>query len=224
MGEGEQEIKKPRRSDRISSLSQTTPLNHNNAQLPSPLTHQESTNTTNTESLRGGTVTPPEGRPSQIQHRTPVSSPPQLSSPPLDTQPFSQFVLPSESLSHDVIDEEQEGVWGYLIPLDSRFGDTLVLRKRTACPAPSPQADFGKGSKKRGNGKMPSKYYKEEEEIYEDIKLRKGFPAGGYLIGRHPECGTFSHPATLDLLLNILGHRSYPRPAYHFKPALSNLQ
>ena len=189
VGEGEQEIKKPRRSDRISSLSQTTPLNHDNAQLPSPLTHHESTNT---ESLRGGTVTPPEGRPSQIHHRTPVSSPPRLSSPPLETQQFSQFVLPSQSLSHDIIDEEEEGVWGYLIPLDAQFGDTLVLRKRTACPAPTPEDDFGKGSMKRGQGKTPSKHYKEQEEVYEETKRRKGFPAGGYLVGRHPECGTFS--------------------------------
>lgn len=185
--EGQQESKKPRRSERISNLSQTTPLNHNNAQLPSPLTHQESTVT---DDYKEGTVTPPEGRPSQIRHRTPVASPPQagLSSPPSDTQPFSQFVYPPQGLGNDVEDEEAEGVWGYLMPLDRKLGETLVLRKRTACPAPTPKSDFGKGTKQRGRGLSSDRSYGEEEQEYEN-KKEKTFVAGGYLIGRHPECG-----------------------------------
>ena len=184
-------MKKPRRSQRISSKSQTTPLINDNAQLPSPMTHQESTMT---EEYREGTISPPEGRSSQIRPRTPASSspPPQgLSSPPADTQVLSQFVFPMQGLSYDVEDEEAEGVWGYLLPLDRKLGDTLVLRRRTACPAPTPGDDFGKGTARRGCGLSASRSYGEEEEQYEENKRTKGFPAGGYLVGRHPECGMF---------------------------------
>lgn len=189
-GEGQDDSKKPRRSERISSQTQTTPLKVN-THLPSPFTHQESSTT---EVYKEATVSPPEGRPSQIRHRTPVSSPPHqgLSSPPLETQPtqlFSQFVYPPKTLSVDVEDEEAEGVWGYLVPLDSIFGETLVLRKRTACPAPFPASGFGKGSDERGERGCGSVNFNAEELDYEKNKRKHGFPAGGYLIGRHPECG-----------------------------------
>ena len=187
-GEGQDDSKKPRRSERISSQTQATPLKVG-THLPSPLTHQESSTT---EAYKEATVSPPEGRPSQIRHRTPVSSPshPGLSSPPLDTQPtqpFSQFIYPPKSV--DVEDEEAEGVWGYLIPLDNIFGETLVLRKRSACPAPYPASGFGKGSDERGERGCGSVNFNTEEADYEKNKRNFGFPAGGYLIGRHPECG-----------------------------------
>jgi len=183
-GEGDQETKKPRRSERIQTQSHTTPLN-NKSHLPSPLTHLESTTT---EEYRGATITPPEGRPSQIRHRTPTSTPQLqgLSSPPSDTQPFSQFIPLPQALSYDVEDEEAEGVWGYLIPLDSKFGDTLVLKKRTACAAPTPCSGFEGGAAaqwKEGND------FVQDEEEDEENKRALGFPAGGYLIGRHRECG-----------------------------------
>jgi serine/threonine-protein kinase Chk2 len=38
------------------------------------------------------------------------------------------------------------------------------------------------------NGK--GKDYEKEEEAYEQTKLR-GIASGGYLIGRHPECGEY---------------------------------
>ena len=148
-----------------------------------------------TEEYREGTITPPEGRPSQNRPRTPVSSsppPPGLSSPPADTQVLSQFIFPKQGLSYDVEDEEAEGVWGYLLPLDRKLGNTLVLRRRTACPAPTPGVDFGKGTTRRGCGLSTSLGYGEEEEQYEENKRTKGFPAGGYLLGRHPECGMFT--------------------------------
>ena len=46
---------------------------------------------------------------------------------------------------------------------------------------------FGKdsGSRKTKDGKN----FEKEEEAYEETKL-KGIASGGYLIGRHPECGT----------------------------------
>lgn len=195
----EQDPKKPRRSQRISSQAQTTPLD-NKSHLPSPLTHQESTTT---EDYKEATASPPEGRPSQIRHRTPpVSSPPNpgLSSPPNDTQAFSQFLHPRNAFSHEVEDEVAEGVWGYLVPIDSVFGDTLVLRKRVSCPAPFPDGNFGKGTKKRAKGISGDQSYVKEEIDYEANKRKYGFPSGGYLIGRHPECGQmfFKHNLYLN--------------------------
>jgi serine/threonine-protein kinase Chk2 len=81
-----------------------------------------------------------------------------------------------------VDDEVKEGVWGYLFPLDAKHGSSLVLRKRNACPMPDNKSTFGKDS---ANGK---KDFEKEEEAYEETKL-KGIASGGYLIGRHPECG-----------------------------------
>ena len=192
-GEG-QDIKKPRRSQRISS--QTTPLkDKNKSYLPSPLTHEESTAS---ELYKEPTASPPEGRPSQIRHRTPPSSTPpllpQLSSPPADTQPFSQLV-PPKSLSHEVKDEDAEGVWGYLVPIDNVFGETLVLKTRSACPAPFPNSDFGKGTEKRAKAQTGVLDYGREEQKYEIEKSTSGYPSGGYLIGRHPECGMLDRRA-----------------------------
>lgn len=213
------DLKKPRRSQRISSSTQQsqpeakkTPLKEKHqSYLPSPLTHKESTVTeSDEEHSRQSTPPPPEGRPSQIRHRTPNASPTRdtqgglntqgpftqngyntqsgLSSPPSDTQAFSQFVFPSKTLSHEVDDEEAEGVWGYLVPVDAVFGKTLVLKTRTACPAPYPKGGFGKGTKDRAKG-TAGVNFKQQEHDYEKRKVTEGFPAGGYLIGRHIECG-----------------------------------
>lgn len=111
-----------------------------------------------------------------------------LSSPPSDTQAFSQFVYPPKSLSHEVEDEELEGVWGYLVPVDSLFGETLVLKHRAPCPAPYPKGGFGKGTRDRAKGKTGVNFNK-QEAIYEKSKVTDGWPSGGYLIGRHIECG-----------------------------------
>ena len=183
LGEATVESKKPRRSQRISSQSQDFDAEIKQAQLPSPLTHKD---TTATEEFKDGTITPPSQRPSQFAHPAIVRSPlaPGLSSPPSDTQPFSQFVYPPQALSYEVQDEEGEGVWGYLVPLDSKSGDTLVLRKRSACPAP-----LGKNSKITGRERVDRRTYERQEE-YENKKA-ESVTAGGYLIGRHPECGTF---------------------------------
>lgn len=58
-----------------------------------------------------------------------------------------------------------------------------MLKKRNACPLPEGLPDFGEPPK---NGK--SKDFAQEEEAFEQTKF-KGIAAGGYLIGRHPECG-----------------------------------
>ncbi|KAA8576364.1 hypothetical protein EYC84_006496 [Monilinia fructicola] len=79
----------------------------------------------------------------------------------------------------DVEDEEEEGVWGYLMPVNHKYGKRLVLKKRNACPLPDKGGDFGNPRK----GKDLNK----EEVAYEATKF-KGIASGGYLIGRHPEC------------------------------------
>ncbi|RDW77324.1 hypothetical protein BP6252_05377 [Coleophoma cylindrospora] len=192
VGDREEEAsKKPRRSTRLSQSQKdpepkasTTPISKKQ-QLPSPVTHQDSPSSS--DAIKEGTASPEGGRPSQLQHR----SPPQdgrFSSPPQDTQVFSQFVHPAAALSDEVKDEAEEGVWGYLLPLDQQFnnGKPLVLRRRNACPLPCGMENFGKfkGNRVSQDGR---KDFAEEEEAYEDTKLA-GIASGGYLIGRHPEC------------------------------------
>jgi serine/threonine-protein kinase Chk2 len=189
-GDGPDSAKKPRRSERLSAsqVAQTTPVSKKQ-HLPSPITQESSVSSS--EAYKDGTVTPPEGRPSQLHHK-PYDYNANLddlgfSSPPQDTQAFSQFVYPTAALSAEVKDETEEGVWGYLLPLDQKYGKSLVLRKRSACPMPDGMENFGKISgdmQSKANGKD----FKEEEAAYEDTKL-KGIASGGYLIGRHPECG-----------------------------------
>lgn len=173
------DTKKPRRSDRLTAH---TPVSHKQ-QLPSPVTH--ATKDSDEVLYKEPTATPPEGRPSQV-----VKDDSQqlhaLSSPPQDTQAFSQYPADNkEALVDEVEDEVKEGVWGYLFPLDTKYGRPLVLKKRSACPLPDMVAD--KGLNGDAKGKSP---LRKGEEAYEQTKV-KGVPSGGYLIGRHPECGEF---------------------------------
>lgn len=89
-------------------------------------------------------------------------------------------------MSDEVQDEIEEGVWGYLLPLDQKYGKSLVLRKRNACPMPDGMEKFGKDGGDRQTKK--GKDFAKEEDAYEQTKF-KGIASGGYLIGRHPECG-----------------------------------
>lgn len=150
--------------------------------LPSPLTAQESTIT---EPYKEQTASPPDGRPSQIRHVTPHSSPHlyALSSPPQDTQTLSQFIYPPRDIEADLDDED--GKWGYLFPTTGA-GHRLVLRRRAFCPAPTKPLEIGRRtvkSKRHGPQELV-----EDEAEYEQEKMNVGFPSGGYLIGRHPEC------------------------------------
>ncbi|KAL2866788.1 cytochrome P450 [Aspergillus lucknowensis] len=171
-----QDQKKPRRSQRISSQQQSqTPVIQ--TYLPTPLTHHDSTAT---DVRKEVTATPP----SQARIRSPSNSDiyQPLSSPPGDTQALSQFVYPPRAFADDVEDEAAEGVWGYLIPLDDKVRDALVLRKRDSCEddTSSPKPHSKKGSLKQSKGAA--------------VKQAPSRRPGGYLIGRHPEC---------DLVLNI---------------------
>ncbi|KAH6660088.1 kinase-like domain-containing protein [Truncatella angustata] len=177
--------KKPRRSERLSQSNGDhlkTPVTKNQQKLPSPVTYNEDESSLNGR-YKEATATPPNGRPSQVRHRTPEETlDSQLSSPPNDTQAFpSQLVDPQAALSDEVEDEVKEGVWGYLFPLDARFGRCVVLRKRATCPASEAVSDTEPVKKKKEGRAL------EQEETYESSKA-KGIPSGGYLIGRHPEC------------------------------------
>lgn len=89
---------------------------------------------------------------------------------------------PTDAFSDDVKDEQKEGVWGYLLPVDQIYGKALVLKKRSACPKPSTMDEL---KEKAGKGEGSPLQI---EEAYEETKFA-GTASEGYLIGRHPECG-----------------------------------
>lgn len=187
----EEHSKKPRRSERHAAQKDQT--DQKQTHLPSPVTVKEATNDSVGDDETKHDLQRPTKSPSpaaqKYGQRTPHSSPPPASqglrSPPSDTQAYSQFITPAP-YSYEVKDEEGEGVWGYLVPLtggpDSQ--KTMVLRRRTACPKPTqrPPSQNGRQVVKKDE-------YKEQEQKYEETKIGPGMPAGGYLIGRHPECG-----------------------------------
>ncbi|KAF2435228.1 Pkinase-domain-containing protein [Tothia fuscella] len=193
IGEEASELKKPRRSARNKNQddedNQTTPLKK--GAWPSPLTHQDST-ATEQANYNDGTVTPPSQteRIPASQYLSPRRSNGRANSQPspqndTQTQPFSQFLAPL-SYSYEVEDEEGEGVWGYLLD-NFRGGDTLVLRHRRSCPGPMTT----KESKEKNTARkaVSKDRYLNEEEEYEASRSGEGnYSAGGYLIGRHPEC------------------------------------
>jgi serine/threonine-protein kinase Chk2 len=189
------ESKKPRRSDRLSGAVAKTPVSH--AQhLPSPVTHftAESSDDPRKEHLP---TSPPRGSGEHTPRKTddPFSQGQALSSPPQDTQPLSQYVDRHPALMDDVIDEEKEGVWGYLVSLDPKYGDKpLVLKKRSACP----KSDSVTAARDEEADKTPGKSKAlKQEEAYEKTK-EKGVPSGGYLIGRHPECDVVVNDGTVS--------------------------
>jgi serine/threonine-protein kinase Chk2 len=167
---------------RHSRLSPGPPSRLKQGQLPSPITHKESTAS---DDFQDPTVTPPNGRPSPDSQavRSP-KGPGGLSSPPSDTQAFSQFVYPPVNRTYAVEDEEGEQVWGYLIPMDDDGAKVMVLRRRQACPIPSTLVGKTDGTEKVSRDK-----YKGQEDEYEHEKQENGVTAGGYLVGRHRECG-----------------------------------
>lgn len=106
-------------------------------------------------------------------------------SPPGDTQPLSQFIFPLQNVDESE-DEADDSIWGYLLPLDERYGKKLKMRKRPSCPAPQQPLEAGKSRQK-----TPSKgknSLARDEAIYEKTKKEVGHPANGYLVGRHSEC------------------------------------
>ncbi|KAF1997978.1 cytochrome P450 [Amniculicola lignicola CBS 123094] len=160
--------------------------NRSPAHLPSPVTHIHSTAT---DDFNEGTATPPSQRPTDelptasLSNNTRSPRKVGLSSPPSDTQPFSQLQGPPQSRTYAVDDEEGEGVWGYLVPLEAQSSGVMVLRRREACPVS--ETKVGKAT---GAGCVSPHEYQKQEADYETEKSRAGVTSGGYLIGRHPEC------------------------------------
>jgi serine/threonine-protein kinase Chk2 len=157
--------------------------------LPSPLTNKESTASDDfKDDFKEGTVTPPKDRTQDFKGGPSQKGVGGLSSPPSDTQPFSQFISQPKSRAYAVEDEEGEEVWGYLVPMDDESDNVLVLRRREACPVPTTLV-----GRTNGREKVPRGEYNDQEEEYEKEKQENGITAGGYLIGRHRECGK-AHP------------------------------
>ena len=157
-----------------------TPVNK--SYLLTPLTHQDSTATHIQNEL---TATPPQEWHAGTRRLTPTSAEPQaFSSPPGDTQALSQFLYPPRAFADEVEDEAAEGVWGYLIPLDDKIGNPLVLRKRDNYHLSPGRASERNGIPKSKTGKGG----KRQQTNPENQNLQNP-PRGGCLIGRHPECG-----------------------------------
>ncbi|KAG5928105.1 hypothetical protein E4U42_001266 [Claviceps africana] len=188
------ETKKTRRSERLSAHVgpvDKTPI-VKAQQLPSPLT-----NTTNggfddaSKNADAAPTTTPTTPATPARNHDGLTPPatdeafgqsPTLSSPPHDTQPHSQYVDRHPELSDEVEDEVKEGVWGYLTPLDPKYGDgPIALKKRSSCPKPDSVAAAVNGEN-QGPNKKPSPL--EAAEAYDRIKTS----SGGYSIGRYPEC------------------------------------
>jgi serine/threonine-protein kinase Chk2 len=75
-----------------------------------------------------------------------------------------------------------------MVPTDSRGGDVLVLRSRSACPVPS----MPKQNEKKAVSKDE---YEKQEKWFEEKKVT-GLSSSGYLFGRHPECGRHHQTAS----------------------------
>ena len=190
------ETKKPRRSGRLSSQlapnandTDKTPVKRDK-QLPSPLTRGATDGSSDMN--RESTPTPAGAK--TEDETTPRFQSQGLSSPPQDTQPLSQFADRHPAFIEDAEEEEAEGVWGYLVALDPRYGDKpIVLKRRSACPLPDSIAAAAAAAA-AANGEADKKSDVpetiREEEAYERTKVN-GIASGGYLIGRHPECGKY---------------------------------
>lgn len=160
-----QDLKKLRRSQRLSQTqSPKTPVNQ--SYLPTPLTEQNS----NATDIKAEVTATPPNISSQALSRSP--QPQSCSSPPGDTQALSQFVYPPRAFADEVEDEAAEGVWGYLIPLDDKVREALVLRKRDGCERTKTITWSKTEAQPQAQG---------------GTKLTQS--PGGYLVGRHPECG-----------------------------------
>jgi serine/threonine-protein kinase CHEK2 len=61
------------------------------------------------------------------------------------------------------------------------------MKRRAFCPAPIKPLEIGKNGSTSTKRKKKGELVKAEED-YEKEKKNIGFPAGGYIVGRHPEC------------------------------------
>jgi serine/threonine-protein kinase CHEK2 len=137
-----------------------------------------------------GSATPPSPSLTPSAPFTSPSNPENNGSPQAysgsQTQPFSQVIYPPPAFAYEVEDEEAEGVWGYLIPIDAKSGGygTLTMKDRDTCIAKNGEAC--------NEGTVASPKKCEEQEKDDENKKEQKLPSRGYLIGRHPECGKYN--------------------------------
>jgi len=190
-GDGNESFKKPRRSERLSQRVDNdvlkTPV-QNRHHLPSPVTHLTSESTT--EFDKEATATPPQERPSQAARRRGDDNHSQglaFSSPPQDTQAFSQQDIDPNAPLVEGVDELKEGVWGYFLPLDTRFVRApVVFKPKGVCPPPAATLDPAAAAVAKNGGRRG------QRASGKDLAQKDASPvSGGYIVGRHPECGKF---------------------------------
>lgn len=153
------------------------------AYLPSPFTHSDYTAIEAAKAPKAG---PRQDADVLRRQKTPISETVlQNSSPPGDTQVLSQFVYPPRAYVDEIQDEEADGVWGYLLPLDHKFGEPLVLKRRdNFCSVES----MRKSRKSALAKQRENRTRKTSKTHSKHVSDQQSHP-GGYLIGRHPECG-----------------------------------
>ena len=108
-------------------------------------------------------------------------------------------------------------MWGYLVPLD-KFGQTLVLRKRTACSTQDSMKESGIGEKRKEPMENAGDTYLKEEQQFEENK-KKALPSGGYIIGRHRESGKFD---SFGMFFGVRLTRLLPADLQIDLPTISN--
>lgn len=183
--DGQESFKKPRRSERLSQRADhatghdglKTPV-QNRHHLPSPVTHL--TNESTAEFDKETTATPPQNHTGDETFSQGLA----FSSPPQDTQAFSQQDFDPNAPLVEGVDEIKEGVWGYLLPLDTRFVRApVVFKKKGVCPPPAATVESPAAAVTKNGGKKGQKESDKEQEP------KGSSPAsGGYVLGRHPEC------------------------------------
>ncbi|KAH6853824.1 kinase-like domain-containing protein [Chaetomium sp. MPI-CAGE-AT-0009] len=183
--DGQESFKKPRRSERLSQRADhtadhdglKTPV-QNRRHLPSPVTHL--TNESTAEFDKETTATPPQDHNVEETFSQGIA----FSSPPQDTQAFSQQDFDPNAPLVEGVDEIKEGVWGYLLPLDNRFVRApVVFKKKGVLSAPAETVEPAAAAVTRNGSKRGQRAPKKEQE------QKGGSPAsGGYVLGRHPEC------------------------------------
>ena len=180
-GHLDQDAKKPKRSGANQADSTTSVFSE-----PSLASSAAIRNESMITQPDKGTLSPPHnGRAVANTDAQPQFRIDNINSPPPDTQELSQFVNPIQSISHEVEDEEAEGVWGYLIPIGfSQHQEAVVLKKRDKCGVVLPT----RRSRRKGTPVISQDNTIENESPQERPRPR-GSPSSGYIIGRHPECG-----------------------------------
>jgi serine/threonine-protein kinase CHEK2 len=188
------DLTKKQRRDAKRPDAVHTPLKAG-APLPSPMTRTESTtdfkNVSTNEAVQGSAATPDSSVTPSYSHMSPTyhdNSSSSQAAAGSQTQPFSQVIFPPPPIAYEVEDEEAEGVWGYLIPVDGKSSSygTLVMKDRETCMT-------AQGDRVKESSVVDPDKYKNQENDLEKKKETKS-PSRGYLIGRHPECGEFHMP------------------------------